>query len=81
MPAPVSEKNPKYKSSEHRFKKKKQNLQQGCKQGREEIVLPTQIAEINIKMKLLIDFPWLTIFTGRSLSAIRKTKYLKALGK
>lgn len=44
-------------------------------------MLLTQIAEMNIKMELLIDFPWLTISPGRSLSAVRKTEYLKALGK
>lgn len=81
-PAPVSEKNPKRESSECCLKKIIRiiiNPQQGRKQGREETVLLTQIAEMNIKTELLID--WLMISTGRSLPAIRKTEYLKALGK
>ena len=44
-------------------------------------MLLTQTAEINIKMELLIDFPWLAASTGRSLSAAGTPQQLKALAK
>jgi len=69
------------KSQERVLLKKKNHPQRGRKQEREETVLLTQTAEINIKMELLIDFPWLAASTGRSLSAAGTPQQLKALAK